>query len=82
MLTSLDYFPFYFYCCCLLCPDSARVDRVFSPEYSSVLRGKRIGLITNHTAINADKQSTISLFKARAKDYHYELRALLLLSMV
>ena len=34
-----------------------------------MLAGKRVGLITNHTAINEKMESTIDLVKANAKDY-------------
>ena len=51
-------------------------DLVFGPEYRNLLRGKNIGLITNHTAINSEGASTIDLFKKQAKDSGYVLKAL------
>ncbi len=51
------------------------IDRLFSPTYESVLRGKRIGLITNHTAIDSHGHSTIELLKKNADGYGYSLQA-------
>ena len=45
-------------------------------EYISLLKGKRIGLITNHTAINSRMQSTIDLIKSYSKPIGYTLSAL------
>lgn len=52
------------------------VETLFSPAYSSILRSKKIGLITNHTAIDSQGQTTIELFKKNAKNYNYSLIAL------
>ncbi|WP_079989577.1 exo-beta-N-acetylmuramidase NamZ family protein [Candidatus Protochlamydia phocaeensis] len=52
------------------------IDNLFTPAYCSLLKGKRIGLITNHTAINAERQSTIELFKSQQHKYGYTLAAL------
>lgn len=51
-------------------------DVLFTPEYDSLLKGKKIGLITNHTAINGKMQSTISLLKTHAKAKGFILQAL------
>ncbi len=51
-------------------------DVLFTGEYPALLMGKRIGLITNQTAVNRNMQSTIDLLKANAKKYHYTLAAL------
>lgn len=40
------------------------------------LRGKRVGLITNHTAINSQMQSTIDILKQQAPLHKYVLAAL------
>ncbi len=40
------------------------------------LKGKRIGLITNHTAITSDGKSTIDIFKQLGKNNGFELCAL------
>ena len=52
------------------------VDRLFGAEYRDVLRGKNIGLITNHTAIDSNGHSTIDLLKQHAKSGGYVLKAL------
>lgn len=52
------------------------VDCLFSPAYQSVLCGKQIGLVTNHTGVNSKGESTIDLFKKHAKAYSYSLKAI------
>lgn len=52
------------------------VEILFSPSYQAILHKKKIGLITNHTAIDSDGFSTIDLFKQNAQNYHYSLGAL------
>jgi uncharacterized protein YbbC (DUF1343 family) len=52
------------------------IDLLFSPTYHSVLRGKKIGLITNHTAIDSHGNSTIDLFKQNEKVLGYSLKVL------
>src|SRR5205807_4711243 len=52
------------------------VDRVFEEPYASVLQGKSIGLITNHTGVSRDLISTIDLFKKHEKRLKYKLKAL------
>jgi len=52
------------------------VDILLSTEYSSLLKGKKIGLVTNHTAVNAHMHTTADLLKIHAKDYNYTLVAL------
>lgn len=52
------------------------VDRLFSSPYQALLRGKQIGLITNHTAIDSKGRSTIDLFKQNEKNVGYSLKAL------
>lgn len=46
------------------------------PEYRDILNGKKIGLITNHTALNGQRQTTIELLKNQAKSKNYEIKAL------
>lgn len=56
---------------------SLGVDVLLSdPTYESVLRGKKIGLITNHTGVNQERKSTIQLLKEAAKSKGYTLKAL------
>jgi uncharacterized protein YbbC (DUF1343 family) len=52
------------------------VENLFSPSYQPILRGKQIGLITNHTAIDSKGTSTIDLFKQHAQSGGYSLVAL------
>lgn len=51
------------------------VERLFTAEYKEILRGKNIGLITNHTAIDSKGTSTIDLFKQHAGSCGYTLKA-------
>lgn len=51
------------------------VERLFTPEYEHVLRGKRIGLITNHTAVNSQLETTQELFKRNAPISGYTIKA-------
>lgn len=52
------------------------VDRLFTHEYESILQGKKIGLVTNHTAINSQLQSTLSILKNKTKGGGYQLKAI------
>ncbi|MFQ5729937.1 MAG: exo-beta-N-acetylmuramidase NamZ domain-containing protein, partial [Waddliaceae bacterium] len=45
-------------------------------EHAHLLKGKRIGLITNHTAINNRMESTINLLKHHAPVVGYKIAAL------
>ncbi len=68
--------------CCLLIQTTlcaqvkVGVDRLFTSEYAHIVRNKRVGLVTNHTAINAQGQSTIDCFKKQASTYGFKLSAL------
>lgn len=52
------------------------IDRLFTPEYREALKGKNIGLITNHTAIDSQGRSSIDLLKAHASNGGYVIKAL------
>lgn len=52
------------------------IDHLMDEQYSSLLRGKKVGLITNHTAINSEFSTTTAILKAHAKSKGYELVAL------
>lgn len=52
------------------------IDNLFSSEHRSLLRGKQIGLITNHTAIDSNGRTTIELLKENEKSLGYSLKAL------
>ena len=74
--------PFFYLLICCLCfslqanPVKVGVDVLFTSDYSHLLKGHRIGLITNHTAINAQGLSTIDLIKRNSCSYHYQLKSL------
>lgn len=44
-------------------------DVLFEGGFLSLLKGKRIGIITNHSAINRDLKTTFDLLKERQKGY-------------
>ena len=52
------------------------VDQLFTRDFDSLLKGKKIGLVTNHTAINSRMQTTIFLLKTYAKTGNCTLKAL------
>ncbi len=52
------------------------IDSLFSTEHEKLLSNKKIGLITNHTAINQNMESTVDLIKKNSKKYQYTLTAL------
>lgn len=45
------------------------IDRLFEPEYFSKIRGKRIALITNPTALSQNGASTLEILKAKSGPY-------------
>jgi uncharacterized protein YbbC (DUF1343 family) len=51
------------------------IDVLFT-QNSCLLKGKKIGLITNHTAIDSEGNSTLELFKKNGKAYGYFLDAI------
>ena len=51
-------------------------EQLFTQKYAPILSGKRIGLITNHTAVSKKMESTIDLLKKHRKTYNYTLVAL------
>lgn len=55
---------------------SVGVDVLFTEPYISLLQNKRIGLITNHTAVNKQYLSTRELLRQHASQHHYSLVAL------
>lgn len=52
------------------------IDVLSQGGYNSQLKGKRIGLITNHTAISSKRESTIDILKRMAKIQGFTLAAL------
>jgi uncharacterized protein YbbC (DUF1343 family) len=47
-----------------------------NPKYASKLKGKRIGLITNHTALNGMRKRSVDLLKEKREPLGYTLKAL------
>lgn len=45
-------------------------------EYAPLLKGKRIGLITNHTAVGSNMLTTVDILKANATSKGYVIKAL------
>lgn len=52
------------------------IDVIMGEDYAELLKGKRIGLITNHTAVNSKLVSTVDIFKMNASAKGYKLVAL------
>ncbi len=52
------------------------IDRLVTEEYSYLLKGKRIGLITNQTGVNSSLISTVDVLKAYSKTKSFSLVAL------
>ncbi len=48
---------------------------LFTDDYIHLIQGKRVGLITNHTAVNSKMLSTMDLVKKNASVYGYTLTA-------
>jgi len=52
------------------------LDLLFQPPYIELLKGKKVGLITNQTAINAKQESALELFTRQQEGASFELKAL------
>ena len=52
------------------------LDSFFTDEYRPLLKGKKIGLITNHTAMSSSCVHAIQLFDQNEKKFEYQLKAL------
>lgn len=52
------------------------IDRLMEDEFAPLLKGKRVGLITNQTGVNHRFESTVDILKANAKAKGYTLVAL------
>ncbi len=57
-------------------PVQVGIDVLLNGEYDTLLKGKRLGLITNQTALNSQRIHTIDLLKSNAKKKGYQLVAL------
>ncbi len=51
------------------------IDNLLSGKYDPLLKNKKIGLITNHTAVNARLETTISLLKNQAGRHGFKVAA-------
>jgi uncharacterized protein YbbC (DUF1343 family) len=49
---------------------------LFSTPYAEILTGKKIGLVTNHTAVSSSMQLTLELLHKHSKQYKYSVTAL------
>jgi uncharacterized protein YbbC (DUF1343 family) len=49
---------------------------LFEPHYVNLISGKRLGLITNHTAIDSGGKTTLSQLKKHRKACNYTIQAL------
>lgn len=59
-----------FFCCSLSCePVMPGIDVFIKEGHISRLKNKKIGLITNQTAVNSELCSTLDLLKQHAKEY-------------
>lgn len=80
MLTHTQIFFIFCLLCSVIAEASPRVklgvDVLMEEEYVHFLKGKKIGLITNHTGINSHFQSTADTLKAHAAEQGYTLTAL------
>src|SRR5262249_36498632 len=61
---------------CISAQVSLGVDNLFQEKYLNVLKNKRVGLITNHTAINCHMDSTINILKTASAQHQFKLTAL------
>lgn len=70
--------PFLFVYPLLAIPPRVSVgsEQLLKEEYANLLKGKRIGLVTNHTAVTSNMISTLDLLKTHAKAKGYTLSAL------
>src|SRR5262249_3314361 len=48
---------------------SLGIDQLLLPENIGKLKKKKVGLVTNHTAVNAERKSTLEILKENAKEY-------------
>lgn len=75
-LFSLTLFFFLFLLNLHASPVKVGIDLLFNEDYLSLIKGKKIGLITNQTAINANKLSTVEVIKNKENIYGYKLVAI------
>lgn len=66
---GLAFFLFFFHAAILLAKVTVGIDVLLEEANLTKLKGKKIGLITNQTAINKDMRSTFELLNQKAKQY-------------
>lgn len=81
MLKHTLYIFLLFACICFHADATAAkvkvgLDRLMEEPYAALLKGKKIGLITNHTAVNGKQQSSVTVLKTHAAAKGYKLIAL------
>ncbi len=72
-------FQIILYVCCTFSLEakvSLGVDRIFEPEWVTLLQGKNIGLITNQTGVTSALVPTIDILENNQKKYGYTLSCL------
>jgi len=52
------------------------LDCLFCKDHETILKNQKIGLITNHTAVASNHQTSIQIFKNHSSSYNFELKAL------
>lgn len=52
------------------------LERIHQPPYVDLLKGKKVGLITNHTGITKEMKSSIDVLLSGEKKYNYHLTAI------
>lgn len=76
-LTTLSCYFFLLLCLTPLYSDVfPGIDVLFEGDYDTLLRGKRIGLVTHYAAINREGVRTVEVFKTQAAKKGYTLTAL------
>ena len=80
MFKKKSFLFLFFFLCCFTLEASHKVkvgaDLLFTDHYLPLLKGKKVGLVTNHTAVNSQMESTVDLLKAQAKKNGYTVTAL------
>ena len=69
-------FLFIFHVLSLQATVQVGLDRIYDPSYINLFKGKKIGLITNQTGISKEMKSSLDVFLAGEKKYHFNIVAL------
>lgn len=62
LLVGLLFFPLF-----SLCSIEVGIDRLFQPEFLHLVRGKKVGVVTNHTGISSSYEKTEQIFIEESK---------------